>query len=128
MTRITSTILVMMLLMNGTATIMEASGLNDDLGVQMDTGVDRAMDNLVNDMQKGFSPNVNIIESFVSLALAGTRIFQILVNAVYVAPTLMINILGGGSLVTTIVTVFMAPLYMISTLEIVFLATGRDTV
>lgn len=128
MTRITSTILVMMLLMNGTATIMEVSGLSDDLGVQIETGVDDAMDRLVNDMQRGFSPNINIIESFVSLALASVRVFEILVNAVYVAPTLMMNILGGGELVNLIVTVFMAPMYLISTLEIVFLATGRDTV
>lgn len=128
MTRITSTVLVMLLLMNGTATIMEASGLSEDLGVQINTGVDDAMDSLVNDMQRGFSPNVNIIESFVSLALAGVRVFQILVSAVYTAPVLMINILGGGSFVTTVVTVIMAPLYMISTLEILYMATGNDAV
>lgn len=128
MTRITSTVLAMMLLLNGAATVMEVSGLSDDIGIEMETGVDREMDKFVNDMKNGFSPNINIVESVISLTLAAVRVFFILVNAVYVAPELMINILGGGGLVETFVYVLMGPMYMISTLELLFMATGSDAV
>jgi len=128
MTRITSTVLVMLLLMNGTVAITEASGLSDDWGIQVETGVDETMDELVAEMEQGFSPNVNIIQSFVSLAIAGVRVFQIVVETVYVAPQLLINLFGGGSLVSTFVYVIMAPMYLISTLEILYMATGNDMV
>lgn len=128
MTRITSTILVMMILLNGTTTVMEASGLSEDLGVTLAPGVSDAMDNVITEMKKGFSPNVNIIESFISLALAGLRLFQVVVEGLYAAPTMFINLLGGGSFVEAAVTVLFAPAYLISTLELLFIATGRDTV
>lgn len=126
MTRITSTILAIMLLMNGTATIMEASGFSEDIGIVIETGVDKQMEKLVHDMKQGFSPNVNIIQSFISLALAAVRVFLILVNAVYTAPPLMINLLGGGSLVNLVVTTVSLPIYLISTLEILYMATQRS--
>jgi len=128
MSRITSTVLVMLLLLNGTVAITEASGLNNDWGIEVTTGVDKTMDSLVSEMKQGFSPNVNIIQSFVSLAIAGVRVFQLIVETVYVAPQLMINLFGGGSLVSTFVYVIMAPMYMISTLEILYMATGNDMV
>jgi len=40
----------------------------------------------------------------------------------------LINVFGGSSLVSTIVTVMFAPAYMLATLEMVYLATGRDTI
>lgn len=128
MTRITTTVLVLTLLLNGTATIMEASGLNDDLGVELNTGVDDAMDEVVTEMKKGFSPNVNIVESFISLALAALRVFQVVIEGVFAAPTLINNILGGSALVETVVAAFFAPMYIISTLELIALAIQYETV
>lgn len=128
MTRITSTILAVMLLMNGGAAVMEVSGLSEDIGINIETGIDQQMDQFVDDMKKGFNPNVNIIESFISLALAGLRVFFILVEALYAAPTLMMNLLGGSATVNAIVAMVMAPLYMISTLEMLYMASGRSAV
>jgi len=128
MTRITSTVLVVLILMNGTATIMSASGLSQDTGVQIAPGVTDTMDKVIVKMKEGFNPNVNVIQSFISMAVAGMRLFQVVITGVYAAPTAMANLLGGGELVNTIVTVLFAPMYLIATLELVFMATGRDMV
>jgi len=128
MTRITTTVLIMMVLLNGSATIMEASGLNDDLGVEIRTGVDEKMGEIVNETNGAFDPNINVVESFISLSVAAINVFGLIIEGVFAAPTLMINILGGSSLVETAVTVFMAPLYIIATLEIIAIAIGNPTV
>jgi len=128
MTRITTTVLIMMLLLNGSATIMIASGFSEDIGVEITTGVDDKMDQVVTELKQGFNPNVNVVESFISLALAAVRLFQTVVEGVFAAPTMMINILGGGTFVEVVVTAVMAPLYVISTLEILAIAIGNETV
>lgn len=128
MTRITTSILVMMVLLNGSVTVMDASGLSDDLGVQLETGVDDKMQSVVDELKKGFSPNVNVVESFISLAIAGLRVFQVVIEGVFAAPTAAINLLGGGSTVTAVVTAFFSPVYVISTLEILAIAIGNRTV
>jgi len=127
-TRITSTVLVVLILMNGTATIMSASGLSQDTGVQIAPGVTDTMDKVIDKMKEGFNPDVNVIRSFISMAVAGMRLFQVVITGVYAAPTAMANLLGGGELVNTIITVLFAPMYLIATLELVFMATGRDMV
>lgn len=128
MTRITSTILALMLLMNGGAAVMEVSGLSEDIGINIETGIDQQMQQFTQDMKNGFNPNVNIIESFVSLALAAVRVFFILVEAVYAAPNLAMNLLGGGATVNAFVGMVSLPLYMVATLELLYMATGRDAV
>lgn len=128
MTRITSTVLVVLILMNGTATVMAASGFSADVGVQIAPGVTDTMDKVIDQMRQGFSPNVNVIESFISMAVAAMRLFQVVIEGVYAAPAAMINLLGGGTVVETTVMALFAPMYLISTLEIVFIATGRDMV
>lgn len=128
MTRITSTILIMMVLLNGTATVFEVSGLSDDLGIEYSTGVSETMDDVVQEMKKGFNPQVGVIESLISLAVAAITFFEVIVDAVFAAPDLMKNLLGRGEFVNTVVDVLAAPLYIIATLEIVFLAVGRDMV
>lgn len=126
MTRITTTVLILMLLMNGTVTIMAASGLNEDLGIAYTTGVDDQMDDVTAELNGAFSPDVNVIESFVALALAGVRIFGVVIEGVFSAPAMMKNLLGGGAFIGTVVDVLMVPMYIIATLEMVFMATGRD--
>lgn len=128
MTRITTTVFIMLVLMNGSATIMDVSGLSEDLGVEIETGVDDRISEAVDELRNGFSPNANIVESFVGLAIAGGRVFLAVVEGIVAAPTLMINILGGGELVTTVVTVVMAPLYVISTLELLTIVIGNETI
>lgn len=124
MTRITSTILVFMLLINGGVTIMESSGLNEDLGVELAPGVSEAMDDVTDRMQEGFQPNIGVVESLINLFLAGLGIFQVVIEGVFAAPSMFMN-LGFPDY---IVSALFAPAYLISTLEMVFIATGRDLV
>lgn len=124
MTRVTSTILVVMILLNGSITVYEGAGLAEDTGVSLAPGVNDAMDNVITEMKKGFNPNIGVVESLISLFLAGLNIFRVVVEGLYAAPSMFLN-LGFPS---WIVVPFMAPLYLISTLEMVFLATGRDLV
>lgn len=124
MTRVTSTILVFMILLNGSITVYEGSGLADDTGVSLAPGVNDAMDTVITEMKKGFNPNIGVVESLISLFLAGLNIFRVVVEGLYAAPSMFLN-LGFPD---WIVIPFMAPLYLISTLEMVFLATGRDLV
>lgn len=124
MTRITSTILVVMILANGSVTIMSASGLSEDIGVEVAPGVSDAMDDVVTEMKKGFSPNIGVIESLISMFVAGLRLFQVVVEGVFAAPSMLMNLGFPEWFVIPI----SAPLYLISTLELLFIATGRDMV
>ncbi|MDR9380970.1 MAG: hypothetical protein RI560_04765 [Natronomonas sp.] len=128
MTRITTTVLVMVILMNSGATIMDVSGLNDDLGVEMETGVSDAVDETVEEMKTAFDPNIGSVESLISLSLAAIGVFEIVIEGVFSAPTMMINILGGGEVVETVVLGLFAPMYAISTLELVSITIGSETV
>lgn len=128
MTRITTTVLVMVILMNSGATIMDVSGLNDDLGVEMETGVSDAVDETVEEMKTAFDPNIGSVESLISLSLAAIGVFEIVIEGVFSAPTMMINILGGGEVVETVVLGLFAPMYAISTLELISVAVGTRTV
>jgi len=128
MTRITTTVLVLVILMNGAATMMAASGLSDDLGVNMETGVSDSVDQTVEDMENAFDPNISAVESLISLALAAFRTFQIVISGVFAAPTMLINIFGGSTFVSTAITVLFAPMYAISTLELIAITLGNETV
>lgn len=124
MTRVTSTILVIMILLNGSITVYEGSGLSDDVGVVVAPGVNAAMNDVVDYMKKGFNPNTNIAESVINLMLAGLSVFRVVVEGLHAAPSMFIN-LGFPDWV---VYPFMAPLYLISTLEMVYVVTGRNMV
>jgi len=124
MARITTTILTLLLLMNGSVTIMASSGLSEDVGVEVAPGISDKMDTVVDEMQQGFSPNVNVVESFVSLAVAGVNLFQIVVEGTYAAPAAFMNLGFPAWLVLPLA----APLYLISTLEILYIALGRQSV
>lgn len=124
MARITTTILVVMLLMNGTVTIMAGSGLSEDIGVELAPGISDKMSEVVTEMKRGFSPNVNVVESFVSLAVAGVRLFQVVIEGTYAAPAAFLNLGFPAWFVVPVA----APLYLIATLEALFIALGRQSV
>lgn len=124
MTRITSTILVLMLLMNGTVTVMAGSGMTADLGVDLAPGISDSMETVTAEMKNGFSPDVSVVESLLSMLVAGLNLFQVLVEGLYALPTAFLN-LGFPS---WIVYPMFAPAYLLSTLELVFIATGRDMI
>ena len=124
MTRITSTILVVLILLNGSVTVMEASGLSDDIGVELAPGISDRMESLTETMREGFQPGTGVVESLLSVIIAAGQLFTIVIQATYVVPTAMINI-GFPS---WLVTAFFAPAYLLSTLELVFLLGGRDMI
>lgn len=114
--------------MNGAATIMDVSGLSEDLNVKMETGVSDKVNETVNDMKDAFNPNIGSLQSLMSLALAALGVFEIVIEGIFAAPTMVINILGGGEVVETVVTVLFAPMYVISTLELIAISLGNETV
>lgn len=129
MTRITTTVLVALILLNGMSAVWVVSGLAEDTGVTFTSGIDDKIDALITEMKEGFSPNINIIESFVSLSIAALRVFDIIISTVFLAPVLVMNLIPGDSALESVfVGMIMAPMYLISTLELVFLATGNDMV
>lgn len=120
MTRVTVTLVVLLLLMNSAATMMVASGLSEDLGVDINPGLEKKMDKLVERMKAGFEPNTGIIESTISLTLSFGALFEIVVESVFAAPTALTNM----GLPSDIVYGFFAPAYVLSVLEMALVATG----
>lgn len=124
MTRVTSTILVVLILMNSSVTIMEGSGLASDLGVELAPGVKDTMDDIVENAKQGFSVSGGLGETLFSLFAAGLGVMRLVVETTFVAPQMFLN-LGFPS--WFVVPVF-APAYVIGLLELVYAATGRDLV
>jgi len=124
MTRITTSILIIMLLMNGTVTVMSASGLSADIGVELAPGIDKQMGTVTTEMKQGFNPQIGVVESLLSLITAALSIFGIVVTGVYALPAMLLNLGFPAWIVTPLV----APMYVIATLELIYLATGRDTI
>jgi len=122
MTRVTTTILIVLVLMNGSVGIMASSGLSEDLGVELAPGVSGSMNDAVSTAQSGFSADAGVIQSTITLILSGVRLFQALISSVFAGPQMFMN-LGFPAWVVLPIA---APLYIIAALEFIFLATGRD--
>lgn len=124
MSRVTSTILVILILMNSSVTIMEGSGLADDLGVELAPGVGETMDDIVENAKDGFSVSGGLGNTLFSMFAAGIGVMRLIVETTFAAPQMFLN-LGFPS--WFIVPIF-APVYVISLLELTYAATGRDLV
>lgn len=124
MTRITSTILVMLILLNGTVTIMQGSGLSDDIGVNLAPGVDETLQDTIDEARNGFSADGGFGETLFSLFAAGLGVMELIVQTTYAAPSMFMNL---GFPVWFVIPVF-APMYVLGLLELTFMATGRDPV
>jgi hypothetical protein len=123
MARVTTYFLLFLLLLNGSVAMMEASGLSEDLDVTLAPGVDSSLDKTVDEFQEGFSPTAGLGETLFSLFIGAIRLFETAVNAVWAAPQMLMN-LGFPAWIVVPVA---APIYIVSTLEIVSIATGRRT-
>jgi len=124
MTRITTTLLVILLLMNGSASVMAASGMSEDLGVNLAPGISDTMDDTIQQLREGFSPSAGLGDTLFALFIAALGVGGIVVNAITATPTLLLN-LGFPA---WIVFPLFAPIYAISTFELIYIATGRDLV
>jgi len=103
---------------------MAASGMNEDLGVELAPGISDAMNQAVNELREGFSPSAGAGETLFSMFSAGLQVLRIMITAVGAAPTLFLNV----GFPPYIVLPLFAPIYVISTLELVYVGTGRDLV
>jgi len=103
---------------------MAASGMNEDLGVELAPGISDAMNQAVNELREGFSPSAGAGETLFSMFSAGLQVLRIMITAVGAAPVLFLNV----GFPRWIVVPLFAPIYVISTLELVYVGTGRDLV
>lgn len=124
MTRVTTTVLTMMLLLNGSVSIMAASGLSEDLGVNLAPGVTDAMDDVVAEMKKGFSSTGGFGQTLFAMFAAALGIGEVVIQGVFALPQMFLN-LGFPN---WIVAPFFTPMYLVSTLELIYIGTGRDLV
>jgi hypothetical protein len=124
MTRITSTILIFMVILNGGVTVMEGSGLSEDVGVVLAPGVNDAVDKTIQNAKDGFTASEGLGDTLFSLFAAAMGTFEILITGVFSLPSMMLN-LGFPS---WIVIPFFAPMYIVATLELVYAASGRNLI
>ena len=124
MARVTTSILVVLILMNGSVTVMAGSGLADDLGVELAPGATEAMDDIVENAQQGFSVSGGLGDTLFSLFAAGLGVMRLVFETAFAAPSMFINV---GFPSWFVVPIFM-PFYIIGLLELVYAATGRDLV
>lgn len=122
MTRITTTVLIVMLLMNGTVTIIEGSGLAEDAGVEIAPGISERMDKVTNRAQEGFDPSKGAISTFIDVTLGARDLFMVLVEGMFALPAALRNM----GLPSWFVNPFFVPLYVVSVLEILYLVIGRQ--
>jgi hypothetical protein len=124
MTRITTTIMVFLIILNGVSTVMIGSGLADDLGMQLGTGADETVAETQQNASAGFSANQGGGSTLFGLFVSAMGTFNDLIGIVFSAPQMFLN-LGFPS---WIVLPFFGPMYAVATLELIYVATGRDTV
>lgn len=124
MTRITTTVFIFLILMNGSVSVMAASGLQDDLGVSLAPGISEAMDNAVSELKNGFAPSAGVADTLFTLFIAAVQVLNVVINAITAAPVMFVNLGFPGWIVYPITV----PIYVISTFELIYVATGRDLV
>jgi hypothetical protein len=124
MTRITSTILVFLIIINGATTVMVGSGFADDIGVSPGPASQDEINQSIADAKQGFNPSGGGLSTLFGLFVSAMSLFEELFQVAFAAPAMFMN-MGFPS---WIVTPFFAPLYLVSTLELVYVATGRDMV
>lgn len=124
-TRISTFILIGLIAMNGGFTIYESSGLSEDVGVDLAPGISDSVNQAIDTAQDAFSPSTGVIESFVGIVQAAAGFFLGLLNGLlFATPTAFINVGFPEYLVAAI----FAPAYLIASLELLFIRSGRDIV
>lgn len=125
MTRITSTILVVVILMNSTVAIMAGSGFSEDVGVTLAPGISDEIEDINQNLRTAFSPaETGAGETLFALFLGAANTFQLVIKGAFAAQTVFINLGFPSWLVYPLI----APLYAIAGLELIYLATGRNTI
>lgn len=121
MARKTTAILVFLILLNSSATVMEASGLNEAMGIDPNPGAGQAMDAVIENAKQGFESNAGLGQTLYSLFAAGMSTVGLFFEGITAAPTMFQN-LGAPNWLTAVI---FGPMYLISTLELIYVGTGR---
>lgn len=124
MARITTAILLIVVLLNGATGIMAASGLSEDTGINIASGVESKINDITDSIQDSFNPSTDIVDSLILLFLALKDTFILVVEGAFAAPTLIINLGFPPWLVLPL----FAPMYIIASLEVASVVTGRQTI
>lgn len=123
MSRITTTILVVLILTNGSASIMIASGLSEDLGVTLAPGMDSTIDETTQALEE-FRTSEGLGDTLFALFSSAGNSLKFVVSGAFALPTMLTNLGFPGWIVVPL----FAPAYILGTLEIVSVFTGRDMV
>lgn len=124
MSRIMTTVLIALVLMNGAVTVMEGSGLAEDVGVTLAPGISERADSIVETMKGGFQPGTSVVASLLSIAISVGNLFLLVLQSAYAFPTALLNL---GFPTWFVVPVF-APFYILGTLELALVVLGRRSV
>jgi len=120
MSRVTTTILIVMILTNGGVTVMEGSGLSDDLGVTLSPGIDKTLEEINQDTEK-FRTSEGLGDTLFALFASAGGIGEIVISGAFAAPGMLINLGFPGYIVAPL----FAPMYLLGSLELVSIFTGR---
>lgn len=125
MSRMAATAVVVLLLLNGMSTAMTASGLSEDLGVELNPGAEKTMNDIVTHAQNGFDPSANIVESFVGVSLAALNTVKLVIQGMTTAAPVMFINLGFPE---WIVAPVFAPMYLLAMFYFIYIVTGTNPI
>jgi len=120
-----ATAVIFLLLLNGFSTAMTASGMSEDLGVTLNPGAEKTMDQIVQHGKDGFDPSANIVESFVGVSLAALNTGKLVIQGMTTAAPVMFLNLGFPEWI--VIPVF-APMYVIAMFYFIYLVTGTNPI
>lgn len=118
---ISTAFLVGLILLNGAAGIMEASGLNDALNMSLDPGGDQQIDEKIDDSKGDINATGGFGDTLFSVFGAVGSAFSGFLELVTIGPRMLINV----GIPSFFVTALLAPLFMIAALDIYFALSGR---
>ncbi|MGB9966111.1 hypothetical protein [Halobacterium hubeiense] len=121
MSRIAATAVIVLLLLNGMSTAMAASGLSEDIGVELNPGAEKTMDKIVKNAKDGFDPSANIVESFVGVSLAALNTGKLVIQGMTTAAPVMFLNLGFPE---WFVVPMFAPMYILVMFYFIYIVTG----
>lgn len=124
MARIMTAVLATLVIMNGSITVMEGSGLAEDTGIELAPGISERANSIVETMKGGFQPGTGIVQSLLALIVSVGSLFLLVLEGAFAFPTAMLN-LGFPN---WIVVPFFSLFYVVGTLELALLMLGRRSV
>lgn len=120
--RMSSAVLIFLLLLNGSAGILVASGLAADMQINPSPGMSEEMDNVVDSARSGFSPNAGIGDTLIAMFIAAISLVSVIVKGVFLAPEMFLNL---GFPAWFVLPIF-APMYVVVVYDIIYVGTGRS--